>query len=304
MPVPTRRTARTLLVPVVLALVAMVLSGCGGPRVPDVVGKPLAEAESALQADGYVLGTVTPIATQTVALGDVAAQVPVAGERAEEGTRVAVQVNYADGVNVIVPLVTGGEPSVATSLAVTLGLAAQLVEQPSTTVIEGIVATQVPSPGSIVKPGDTLLVVVSSGKAPTKVNVPAVVGKSQSDAVAAIENAGLVAIVHKNYASSVAKGLVAAQSPAASTKVTKGAKVDVLVSLGRGVGAVTVPKVTGKTEADAKTALKNAGLVPIVYRDYSDTVAKGAVMTQFPEGGTTTAVGAEVAIMVSLGKQP
>ena len=219
------------------------LTGCSVPRVPDVVGQPLAQAESELQDAGYVLGTVTPIATQTVALGDVAAQVPVAGERAEEGTRVAVQVNYADGVNVIVPGVTGGEPSVATSLAVTLGLTPQLVEQASTAVIEGIVATQVPAPGSIVKPGDTLLVVVSTGKAPTTVAVPAVVGKSQSDAESAIENAGLVAIVHKNYSSSVAKGLVAAQSPGAGSKLTKGAKVQVLVSLGRGVGAVTVPKV-------------------------------------------------------------
>ena len=64
------------------------------------------------------------------------------------------------------------------------------------------------------------------------------------------------------------------------------------------------PRLSGKTEADAKTALKNAGLAPIVYRDYSDTVAKGAVVQQFPEGGTTTAVGAEIAIMVSLGKLP
>ena len=299
-----RRTARTRLLAVVLIIAAVVLSGCRGPKVPDVVGMPLAEAQKALEDEGYTLGTVTPIATQTVGLGEVAAQVPVASEAATEGTAVALQVNYSDGVNVIVPVVTGAQPSDATTLAVTLGLATQLVEQPSTTVTEGLVATQVPSPGSIVKPGDTLLVVVSAGKAATKVRVPAVVGKSQSDAESAIEQAGLVATVHKNYSSSVAKGLVAAQSPAGGSQVTKGAQVDVLVSLGKGVGAVTVPKVAGKTEADASKALKNVGLAPIVYRDYSDTVAKGTVVEQLPEGGTTTAAGAEIAILVSLGKQP
>ena len=98
--------------------------------------------------------------------------------------------------------------------------------------------------------------------------------------------------------------LVIGQSPKAGSKVTLGTEIGIAVSLGKGVGAITVPKVVGKKEADAVAAMNSAGLKPTVYRQYSDTVAKGIVSEQLPTGGTTAAAGSQVAIAVSLGKAP
>jgi len=136
------------------------------------------------------------------------------------------------------------------------------------------------------------------------VKIPDVVGKTESDAKTALTDAGFPSEVFKVYDSSVAKGKVGAQLPAGGTSAVVGTKVQIMVSLGAGTGAVKVPSVTGKKEADANSAISSAGLKVKKVTEYSSSVAKGVVSQQFPTAGTTTAAGAEMLIVVSLGAEP
>ena len=148
------------------------------------------------------------------------------------------------------------------------------------------------------------MIVVSKGKAPDKAQVPNVKGKSQSDAESAIEKAGFTVATTKVYYDSVAKGKVITQQPAGGSSATKGSKVQIVVSLGKGTGTATVPSVKGKSESSAKTAITDAGLKAKVIKQYSDWVAKGNVIDQFPASGSKAAAGSEVLIAVSNGKEP
>ncbi len=285
-----------------MMVAALMLTGCG-PKVPDVVGMGQADAVRALQDAGFKLGDVTAVATDTVPLGMIAAQSQPAGERSRDDV-VDLAVNFNDGTRAMVPTVVGMTKVTAENVATTLRLVPLSVEQYSETVPKGEVASQSPEPGAEVRPGSTLVIVVSKGVAPTKTKIPDVVGKTESDAKTALTNAGFPNEVFKVYHSSVAKGKVITQLPEGGTSAVAGTKVQIVVSLGKGTGAVKVPAVTGKKEADANSAITSAGLKVKKVTQYSATVAKGVVSQQFPAAGTTTASGAEILIVVSLGAEP
>jgi len=71
------------------------------------------------------------------------------------------------------------------------------------------------------------------------------------------------------------------------------------------VAPVSVPDLSGLTEAQAVAALEAATLEASPILDtFSDTVSVGEVATQDPPAGATTAAGADVAIEISLGPVP
>ena len=289
---------------VCLVALSSALVGCGRQTVPDIVGMRQADAVRALQDAGYKLGETSAVATTAVEIGLVAAQDPAAGERLKEGEPVAVAVNFSNGTDALAPSVIGLEEAVAVNVAESTGFVPLVVDEYLNSVAEGIVGGQVPEAESKVTAGSTLVIVVSKGIAPEKASVPNVVGKSKADAVSAIESAGFKAETFDVYDSKVAKGKIITQLPSAGTSAVKGTTVQVVASLGPGTGAVKVPNVVGKKEADAKSALSSAGFSAKIYRQYSDTVANGLVSQQFPAAGATAAAGSQVAIVVSLGKAP
>ena len=64
-----------------------------------------------------------------------------------------------------------------------------------------------------------------------------------------------------------------------------------------------VPNVVGLTQADANTAITEAGLVVGTITDaYSNTVAEGNVISQVPAGGTAATGGSDVNLVISLGR--
>ena len=105
------------------------VTGCGRAKVPDVVGMRQADAVRTLQDAGYLLGNVSLVATDGVEPGMIAAQVPAAGERAKEGTKVDLAVSFTDGKRVLVPNVTGLTETTADNVAKTTGLLPAFTEQ-------------------------------------------------------------------------------------------------------------------------------------------------------------------------------
>jgi len=131
--------------------------------------------------------------------------------------------------------------------------------------------------------------------------VPDVGGKTQSEAQTALTAVNLVmGTVSQQASDTVKSGLVISQTPVSGTQVEEGSSVALVIS--KGPATVNVPDVTGKTQSEAETALKNVGLVlGTVTTGYSNTVSKDLVISQDPAASTTVSSGSAVAVAISLG---
>ncbi len=129
------------------------------------------------------------------------------------------------------------------------------------------------------------------------VQVPSVVGESQSNAVATLANDGLKSSITKKN-SSESSGTVLSESPTAGTSVKKGDTVSLVVS--SGPKQVSVPNVVGQPVAQAESTLIGAGFQ--VSTNYVNNSAKvGTVVSQTPAGSTQAAKGSTVSVDVSNG---
>ncbi len=139
---------------------------------------------------------------------------------------------------------------------------------------------------------------------PLSVTVPNVTGMAQAGAQSAIVAASLaVGGVTSANSDTVAAGNVITQNPAGGSVVPEGSPVDLVVSLGPAM--VTVPNVTGLTQAGAESAIVAACLtVGTVTQQSSATVPAGNVISQSPTGGTVVANGTAIALVVSTGPPP
>lgn len=144
--------------------------------------------------------------------------------------------------------------------------------------------------------GSRVVVLVSKGPnpapPPSYVQVPTVVGRSQGDALAQLQVAGLRARVFNDYSATRARGEVIGQVPRENASAPGGSEVVLLVSAGRAEGAaglVALPDVIGANEADAVERLKAAALNPEVAHEHSPTVPAGVVIDQLPNSADVTA---------------
>jgi beta-lactam-binding protein with PASTA domain len=135
--------------------------------------------------------------------------------------------------DVAVPNVVGLTQSSAQEAITTAGLTMGVITQAySATVPAGSVISQNPAAGSSVPPGSAVDLVVSRGNQP--VTVPNVVGKPETPARRVITRAGLVVgNVTRAFSTTVAKGSVISQNPAAGTSALPGTAVDLVVSKGK-----------------------------------------------------------------------
>lgn len=272
-----------------------------GPQpvdVPDVVGMTEEAAQTALEDAGLALGTPDYPYSDTIPAGEVISQDPVAGTSVAPGTAVALTVS-AGPEPVPVPDVVNMTQSAAQSAIEAAGLTATITLAYSDTVPNGIVISQNPPAGTSVAPGSAVSFEVSKG--PEPVDVPDVVGMTEADAQAAIENAGLiVGNVDHAYSDTVPDGQVSSQDPASDRTALPGTPVKLVVS--DGPEPVNVPNVVGMTESEAQTAIDAVGVtVGTVDYAFSDTVAKDHVISQNPVADTSVLPGTAVALVVSKG---
>jgi beta-lactam-binding protein with PASTA domain len=290
------------------AVVAVGVSSGPAPqtgKVPNVTGRPQATAESEVRTAGFI-PVILKDYSDTVAAGNVLGQLPEAGSSAVVGHEVALVVSLGKtpAATVAVPDVKGKTQADAESAIKAVGLAPVVARGYSDSIAAGSVVGQSPDAGSQLPKGGQVAILVSQGKAPVGgVAVPDVVGRSESDALSVLQGSGLTGKVIKDYDDAVPAGQVAGQLPGAGSQALKGSEVTILVSLGRGgATSVKVPSVTGKTQADAEKAVKDAGLVPLTLKEPSANVAAGKVARQLPAAGKAVTPGSQVAILVSSGK--
>ena len=273
-------------------------------KVPDVTGKTYEEAQKELNK--YDLGIHKSTApSDTVAKGKIISQDPADGKKVKKHTTVNV-------------VISSGEEAKMTTIPSVVGLAEADAEKAlqaknlvvkkgdpvySDDVEQGEVVSVSPSEGAEVKEGTTVTLVISKGNQPTK--VPKLTGKSQSDAEAALSQAGLSGNATEDYSDTVEKGLVISQDTDAGKEVSKGTTIGYVVSKGPKLTVVTVPDLSYKDKNTAEKLLKQAGLTPeYIGEDYSDNYPKGQVFYQSVSSGTQVEKGTTVQYMVSKGAQP
>lgn len=254
--------------------------------VPNVVSLTQADADKALAAAGFAIGTVKQEASDTVPQGHVISQDPKAFASAASGTKVNLVISSGKAApqDVKVPDLKGktqADAEKALADAKLVGVASNPEE--STEVAPGQVFKQSVAAGTTVKEGTRVAFTVAI--APDEVTVPDVTGKSEDDAKAAITGAKLNFDYTVAYNESVAANLVVSQSVAAGTKVRAGTTVSVVVSLGaKPAENVKVPDVTTYSWSEAEATLKSAGL----QARYTGDPA-GVVVSQDVAAGTEVA---------------
>ena len=162
----------------------------------------------------------------------------------------------------------------------------------------GYIISQDPGymPNYNVKEGSTISVVVSLGQ--NLVKVPKVTGLTQDDATKQLEDLGLVVNVEETYSNKVEAGYVIEQSAKENEEIDAGESITIKVS--KGTEKVTVPYLTGKTESEAKTAIKDAGLkLKTVVTTEDTTKEDGVVVKQSLEAGTEVEKNATITITVN-----
>jgi eukaryotic-like serine/threonine-protein kinase len=196
---------------------------------------------------------------------------------------------------VTVPDVNGETQSAAQKTLRREGLRAVVSVTANARVSSGLVIGTTPPSGTILAKGSRVSVFVSSG--PGIVALPDVNGKGRSEAVKTLREKGFKPTVQSQSDETVGKGLVISTDPSAGAGIQVGSPVTVLVSTGP--QEVSVPDVSGETQAAATATLAAAGLkVTSTKREVTEPAA-GTVISQTPSAGSQSKVGGQVTLVVA-----
>ena len=164
----------------------------------------------------------------------------------------------------------------------------------------GTVIGTEPVSGAELAPDSSVTVVVSKGE--EKFAVPKLEGVSRDEAEAALKKVNLeVGKVDEEYSDTVAKDTVISASQKPGTKLSKGEKINLVVS--KGVAPIPVPNVEGLTFDAAYATLAKRGFRVGKDEVFSDDVPKGKVVSQFPKSTEAKPANSLIIVRVSKGKE-
>ncbi|MFE6029287.1 Stk1 family PASTA domain-containing Ser/Thr kinase [Streptomyces niveus] len=131
--------------------------------------------------------------------------------------------------------------------------------------------------------------------------VPSLLGQTEQVAKKRLTDAGLDAKVGHDFSNTFERGTVMRTDPEPRSRIRGNGSVTLVIS--RGPEIVRVPDLTGKSLADAKDALKKAGLAPgVITRSFDEETAQGGIIRSQPKAGTELRPDAGVALVVSKGR--
>ncbi|MBQ8510413.1 MAG: Stk1 family PASTA domain-containing Ser/Thr kinase [Clostridia bacterium] len=136
-----------------------------------------------------------------------------------------------------------------------LGLIPEEVSEPHDYIMEGYVIRTDPAPGTTMKAGDKVTLVVSSGQNVTYVKMPNFVGNDEATVMSRLNEAGLkLGNVTWEYSVTMPKGCVIKQSRVIDAQTPVGTKVDFVMSLGpEPVETTASPELEPEPEPDVTT---------------------------------------------------
>ncbi len=133
---------------------------------------------------------------------------------------------------------------------------------------------------------------------------PGVLNLPEAEAIAKLEKAGLeVEQTDPVYSEQVPKGQVIESDPKAGAKILRGSTITLTISLGK--ERYRVPKLIGLTEDKAQDRIAESHLTFGKSKHvFSETVAKGRVISSTPKRGVKLKKDSEVDLVVSKGRRP
>ncbi|MEA4923392.1 MAG: Stk1 family PASTA domain-containing Ser/Thr kinase [Eubacteriaceae bacterium] len=217
-----------------VALAVAFATGLLGARetVPDLRGMSFEKAKTTAEDLGFKVEEGELVYSEKYEIGDVTSQDPDADTKARKGSTITVNVckGAEEGT---VPKLTGLTKSEAKRTIEDLGFKVGDITVKTSTKPENQVIGQDPEAGTITKPGSYIDLVVSDGKGKEKKSVPDLLGKTESEARTALENAGFKAgTVSKGYSTDYASGQVMEQQYSSGTSLEEGTSISFTVSKG------------------------------------------------------------------------
>lgn len=197
----------------------------------NVVGLYKTAAEEELKKAGFTAYTIETATDDKVEEGYVISQ------SVDEGTAISadekIVITISEGKeDVEVPDVRGYSDDQATTLLTEAGFVVTHGYEYDDTVEKNKVISQSPEGKTMQKSGSTVKIIISNGKEVEEVEVPNLLGKSESKAANLLENAGLSGKVSHANSDEVKKGQVISQDVSAGSSVEKGSTVGYVISDG------------------------------------------------------------------------
>jgi len=253
---------------------------------PQLVNMTKAQAEQTAQSKGFRLFYRDAQYSETVAKDTVLSQKPAAAQRIVKGGTIELILSLGPE-RYPVPDLVGVELSAAKAqLDQAKLLLKQGTGQYSDTVPDGVVISTDPKANTELKPGSTVTLVVSKGRAP--ITVPDLTGKNINDVRGQLQGLGLNAVEQYKDSDQPADTVIA-QDPPAGSGVAKGA--DIKLDVSKGPPLVTMPDLTNQPCQQAAQQLQ--GLKLQVRVDFNPN---GLVRSEQPAPGTQVPPQTQVAI--------
>lgn len=302
------------LAPVIVAVIAIAtvvvlfatgVIGGNKVEVPDVLNISAEEAQKILEEAELSLCITEKEINNEVDENTVLKQSPESGEKIEKGGIVNVTVSKKS-VKVSIPDVEYFDKDLAIDALQNAGFNVEIVEEENDKYADGAVISQ--SQSGKGDTGTTIIITVSKNdKTNTEktVKVPSVEGKTVEEAKKLFGDKLYLKITEEKFSSSVKKGSIISQTPAASSEVKEKTTVEVVVSKGKASEVkIVMPDVVYYSRSQAIQTLEKVGLRVNVKEEFSNVVSAGIVLSQSVPAGEEVYADTVVTIGVSIGKQP
>ena len=259
---------------VLIALVLiLVVSSCSGGsaktvEVPNFVGAVYDEIDAAAYPD-FKITLKESVFDDEIEEGKVIRQSPESGDQVKEGTEIALTVSLGPKTDEM-PKLKGQLKSNAEKLLKLLDLNLTILfdEEYSDDVEEGRVTRTDPEEGATLEDGQSVTVYISKGPEEKTVKVPNLIGYTEKQAIAALEDAKLdYSIERKN--DDAEAGKVIGQGIDAGEEVDEGTKITLTISLGPAETPEPDPEPTPTPDPKPSTVSKP---VTLTFEDHTTTL--------------------------------
>ena len=160
--------------------------------IPYVIDLETDRAIYVIEESGFVIGQRIEVNDDSVPIGFIISQNPIAGKKMGPGTSVDLVISAGPSLIELGDLSRKSLED-GSQILETLGLQYEIIEEFSEDIEEGLISGTLPEAGEIVTPDEIITIIYSLGIA---IEVPEVEGLNYQDAIDKLEEYGLVATVN------------------------------------------------------------------------------------------------------------